>query len=60
VEDDKRRGKSSRNDFSAAVSNYLEGNPHASCCEIAKDLFVPMSTISQVLEEIGSMFFKAR
>jgi hypothetical protein len=57
VEDDDKPGRPSRDDFSAAVSGHLERNPHASCREISKDLFVPMTTISRVLKEIGSRFF---
>jgi hypothetical protein len=60
VEDDDKPGRPSRDDFSTTVSDYLERNPHALCGEIAKDLFVPINAISQVLEEIGSRFFIAR
>jgi hypothetical protein len=60
VEDDNRPGRASRDDFSASVSGYLERNLHASCREITKDMFVPMTKISSVLEEIGSRFFIAR
>jgi hypothetical protein len=60
VEDDDRPGRSSRDDFSAAISGHLERNPHASYCEIAEDLFVPKTTISRVLEEIGSRVFISR
>jgi hypothetical protein len=60
VEDDDRLGRQSRDDLSVAVSRYLERNPHASCHEIAENLFVPMTTISLILEEIGSRFFIAR
>jgi hypothetical protein len=59
VEDDKRPGRPSRDNFSFTISDYLEGNPHAPYYEIAKNLFVPMSTISQILEEIGWKFFIA-
>jgi hypothetical protein len=54
VEDDDRPGRPFRDDFSAALSGYLETNPHASCREIVKGLFVPMSIISRVLEKMGS------
>jgi hypothetical protein len=60
VEDDDRPGRASCDDFSAAIAGHLERNPHASCHEIAKDLFVPMTTISRILKEIGSRFFIAR
>jgi transposase len=60
VEDDGRSGRPSRDDFSAAISGHLERNSHASCREIAKNLFVPKITISRVLEEIDSRFFIAR
>jgi hypothetical protein len=54
VEDDERLGrpgKPSRNDSSAAISDYLKRNPHASCREIAKGLFVPKTTILLALGE---------
>jgi hypothetical protein len=57
VEDDDRLGRPSRDDFSAAVSGYLERNLYASCREITKDLFVLKTAISQVLEEIDSILF---
>jgi hypothetical protein len=60
VENDDRPEKYSCDDFSAAVSGYLERNPHASCFKIAKNLFISKITISRVLEEIGSRFFIAR
>jgi hypothetical protein len=41
VKDDERPGRPSRDDFSAGISGYLERNPHASCCKIAKMSFVP-------------------
>jgi hypothetical protein len=59
VEDDDTRGRPSGDVFAAAVSGYLIRNLHASCREIAKDLFVPKTTISRVLEEIGLRFFIA-
>jgi hypothetical protein len=59
VEEDDRRARPSHYDFSAAISSYLERNPHISCRKIPKDLFVLMTTISRVLEEIGSRFFIA-
>jgi hypothetical protein len=57
---DDRLERPSRDDFRAPVSRYIERNPHASCCEIAKDLFVPITIISQALEEIESRFFIVR
>jgi hypothetical protein len=60
MEDDDGLGKPSRDDFSAAISGYLDRNPHASCREITKDLFVPKTTISQVFEEMNSRFFISR
>jgi hypothetical protein len=60
VEDDDKPGKPSRDDFSVAFSSYLKRNPHASCREIAKDMCVPMTIISRVLEKIDSRFFIAR
>jgi hypothetical protein len=51
VEDDDRPGRFSRDDFSSAVPGSLERSPHVSCREIAKDLFVPMTIISRILEE---------
>jgi hypothetical protein len=60
VEDDDKPGRPFCNDFSATVSGYLERNPHASYREIAKDLFLPMTTISRILEKISSRFLIAR
>jgi hypothetical protein len=60
VEDDDRPGRSSSDDFSTVVSGYLERNSYASCRKIAKDLFVLMTMILRVLEEISSRFFIAR
>jgi hypothetical protein len=60
VEDDDMRGRPSRDDFPTVVSGHLKRNSHASCREIAKDLFVPKNIISLVLKEIGSRFFIAR
>jgi hypothetical protein len=51
VEDGDSAGRRSRDNFSAAVSGYLERSPHALCREIAKNLFVPKITILRVLEE---------
>jgi hypothetical protein len=53
VEEDDRSGRPFRDDFSAIVSGYLERNPRVSCFEIAKNMFVPMTTISRILEEIS-------
>jgi hypothetical protein len=59
VEDDDGPERRSRGDFSVAISGYSERNPHASCREIAKDLFIPKTTSSRVLEKIGLRFFIA-
>jgi hypothetical protein len=60
MEDDDRLGRSSRDNFSIAISGSLERNPHASCREIGKDLFVSITTISRGLEKIDSRFFIGR
>jgi DNA-binding MarR family transcriptional regulator len=60
VEDNDRPGTLSCDDFSAVFSGHLERNPHISCREISKDLFVPKTTISRVLEKISSRFFIAK
>jgi hypothetical protein len=60
LEDHDRFGRPSRDDFSPAISGHLKRNIRASCCDIVKDLFVPMTTISQVLDEIGSRFIITR
>jgi hypothetical protein len=60
VEDDDRSGRPSSANLSAAVSGYLNRNPHASCLEIAKDLFIPKTSILHVLDEMGLKFFVAR
>jgi hypothetical protein len=60
VEDDERSGRSSSDSLSDAVSGYLNRNPHASCREIAKDLFIPITTILRVLDKMGLRFFVAR
>jgi hypothetical protein len=60
VEDEERPGRPSSNSLSNAVSGYLNRNPHASCLEIAKDLFIPMTTIIHVLDKMGLRFFVAR
>jgi hypothetical protein len=41
VEDDERPGRPSSDSLSDAFSDYLNRNPHASCREIANDLFIP-------------------
>jgi hypothetical protein len=53
VEDDERPGRPSCDDFSSAISDYLERNPYASCHDIAKGLFVPRITILRALRENG-------
>jgi transposase len=60
VEDNDRSGRSSSANFPAAVSGYLNRNPHTSCREIAKDLFIPKTSILRVLDEMGLKFFVAR
>jgi hypothetical protein len=59
VEGDDKPGGLSFRALSVAISSYLERNPPASCREIAKDLFVPMTIIPRVLEQIASRFFTA-
>jgi hypothetical protein len=60
MEDDDRSGKPPSANLSAAVSGYLNRNSHASCREIAKDLFIPRTSILRVLDEMGLKFFVAR
>jgi hypothetical protein len=60
VEDDERPGSPSSDSLSDAISDYLTGNPHASCREMAKDLFISMNAILHVLDETGLRFFIAR
>jgi hypothetical protein len=60
AEDDERPKRHSSDDFSAAISCYLERNSYDSCCEIAKGLFVPETTNLQALGEMGFRFFVAR
>jgi hypothetical protein len=60
LEDDDKSGRPSRADFSAAISGHSERNPPASLPEIAKDLFVPETIISRVLEEVASRLFNAQ
>jgi hypothetical protein len=50
VEGDDKPGRLSFKALSAAVSGYLERNPYALSCEIAKGLFVPKTIIPWVLE----------
>jgi hypothetical protein len=57
---DDRPGRPSHSDFSAKVSGYLERNLHAPYCKIAKELFTPKTTVSWVLEEIGSSYRLSR
>jgi hypothetical protein len=57
---DDRARRPSRDDFSGAISGYLERNPDTSCREIAKDLFVLKTPVSRVLEETGSRLFIAK
>jgi hypothetical protein len=60
VEDDGRPGRSSSDSLSDGASGYLNRNPRASYRKIAKDLFIPRTTILHVLDEIGVRFFFAR
>jgi hypothetical protein len=60
VENDDRPGRPSSDSLSAAVSGYLNRNPHASCRDIAKDLFIPTTTVLRLLDEIDPRFFVAR
>jgi hypothetical protein len=60
VEDDERPGRLSSDSLSDAISGYLNRNPHASCREIAKDLFIPITIILRVLDEMDLRFFVAR
>jgi hypothetical protein len=60
VEDDERPGRLFSDSLSDLVSYYLNRNPHASCREIAKDLFIPKTPIFRVLDEMGMRFFIAR
>jgi hypothetical protein len=60
VEDDDRSGRLSTDSLSDAVSFYLNRNPQALCQEIAKDLFIPATTILRVLDQMGLRFFIAR
>jgi hypothetical protein len=60
VEDDDRSGRPSSANLSTAISGYLNRNPHASCREIAKDLFIPKTTILRVMDKMSLRFFVAR
>jgi hypothetical protein len=60
VEDDDKPGRPSRDDLSVTVSDYLERNLYVLCREIVKDMFVLMTTISRILEEMGWRFFIAK
>jgi hypothetical protein len=60
VEDDERPGRPSSDSLPDAVSGCLNRNPHASYRKIAKDLFIPMTTILCILDEIGLRFVVAR
>jgi hypothetical protein len=60
VEDDNRPGRPSSDSLSAAVSGCLNINPHASCRDIAKDLFIPMTKVLRFLDEMGLRFFVTR
>jgi hypothetical protein len=60
VEGDERLGRPSSDSLSDAISDYLNRNPYASCRKIAKDLFIPTTTILRVLNEMGLKFFVTR
>jgi hypothetical protein len=60
VEDDEQPGRPSSDSLLDAGSGYLNKNPHASCREITKDLFIPKTTILRILDEMSLRFFVAR
>jgi hypothetical protein len=60
VEDDERPGRLFSDSLSDAVSGYLNRNPHASCRETVKDLFIPETTMLCILDQMGLRFFVAR
>jgi hypothetical protein len=60
VEDNERSARPSSDSLSDAVSGYLNRNRHASCQEIAKDLFISITIILRVLDEMGLRLFIAR
>jgi hypothetical protein len=60
IEDDERPGRPSSDRLSDIVSGYLNGNPDPFCREIAKDLFIPKTTVLHILDEMGLGFFVAR
>jgi hypothetical protein len=60
VEDDERPGRPSSDSLSDIVSDYLNRNSQASRQEIAKDLFILMTIILRILDEIDMRFFIAR
>jgi hypothetical protein len=60
VEDDDRPGRPSSDSLPATVSGYLNRNLYASCRDIAKDVFIPRTTIFPFLDEMGLRFFVAR
>jgi hypothetical protein len=60
VKDDKKPGKASRDNLSAAIPGFFETSPHASCHEIAKGVFIPRTSILRVLGKMSFRFFIIR
>jgi hypothetical protein len=60
VEDDERPGRLSSDSLSDTVSGHLNKNIHASCREIAKTLFIPVTIMLRFLDEMGLRFVVAR
>jgi hypothetical protein len=59
VKKDKKPGRPSRDDFSAADSGYLARNLHALYCKIVKELFFSITLILQALGKMSFRFFNA-
>jgi hypothetical protein len=60
VGEDERLGRPSSDSHSDSISGYLNRNPQASCPKIAKELFIPMTTILAILNKVSLRFFVAR
>jgi hypothetical protein len=60
MEGDERPGRPFGESLSDVISGDLNRNSHASCQEIAKDLFISKTMILRVLDEIRLRFFIAR
>jgi hypothetical protein len=60
VQDDEPPGRPFSDSLFDAVSGYLSRNLHGSCREIAKDLFIPKTTILYIVDETHLRFFVAR